>query len=310
MSTTPLRVAIATDRGYLLQAAVLLRSLNQRHAGLPVEVLLLHDRLSAFEISMLRSAAGEAELLVQDVTHPLDGVRRGRLAAPAFFRLLLPDICPSGWEHVLYLDVDMLIESPLIDLWDQRHDARPVAMVREYGGPHFGSPKGPPWRDLGVAPSTPYFNAGVMLCDLEAWRQADVGQRTLDLLRRFDLPHGDQCALNTIFAGQVQPLEPQWNVTTAIYRDHNHLGVEQGVEALELVRAAPAVLHFNLGWTPRPWEPRSEHPLRQRWTEGRDAILDQHPELTPSPASPRPTLTRAATRLVGSLQRRVLRSFG
>lgn len=308
ITKTPLRVAVATDRGYLLQTAILIHSLRRHHEAGSLQILLLHDRLKGPEIDALRTLAAGAELLVHDVAHPLDGVRRGRLARPSFFRLLLPDVCPPDWEHVLYLDVDMLVEAPLDDLWELRHSSSPAAMVLEYGGPHFGAPKGPPWRDLGVDPATPYFNSGVMLSDLPTWRAENVGHQALELLRAFDLPHGDQCALNTVLARRIRPLEPQWNVTTAYFKDHNHLGIERGVEEMDRIRTAPAIVHFNLGWTPRPWEPRSEHPHQERWTAARDEVLQLVPALTPPAVKTPRRITSVAIRSARHLLRRVLRS--
>lgn len=310
MDPTPLRLAISTDRNYLLQTAVMLLSIKKTLGHSNIEIQLLHAGLTEADLEDLRQIFPAAHLNDYRVEESKVEARHKRLPPASFFRLLLPESCHPDWEYVLYLDVDMIVKSPLTELWESRQNASPVAMVRDFGAPHFGSPLGPPWRHLGVDPSMPYFNAGVMLCNLNIWREEQITERAWELLRRHELPHGDQCAINTIFAGRVSMLDPKWNVQTILYLDHNHLAIQEGAAGLDLLRTAPGIVHFNFGWTRRPWQSQSQHPERTQWESLRDEVLRIVPSMTPPVEQPGRHITAAATRSARHLLRRVLRSRG
>ena len=57
-----------------------------------------------------------------------------------------------------------------------------------------------------------YFNSGVMVIDMQSWRELEVGKQVMDLLVG-DLPTRsvDQDALNAVLWDRFVPLEPEWN---------------------------------------------------------------------------------------------------
>jgi lipopolysaccharide biosynthesis glycosyltransferase len=69
------------------------------------------------------------------------------------------------------------------------------------------------WKEAGLHADEPYFNAGVMLIDLDHWRETGVEKRSLDYLRRFGpkVWFWDQEALNAVLSGQWKSLDSSWN---------------------------------------------------------------------------------------------------
>lgn len=307
-----MNVVIAADRNFRLQAAVFLASLRDAHPDGDVRVLLLHPDLDPVVQAALAEAA--APLRLEFVRMDVEALRTirmpRRLSLSALLRLAIADLAPDGWEHALYLDVDMLVCDSLVPLWEQRTQVPLVGAVQDLGSPFFGSPKGPPYRDLGVAPSAPYFNSGVLLIDLAAWRTADVSRRSIALLEQHALPHADQCALNTVLEGRITPLATRWNTMSHAFLDHNHLAVTQGTAALEAVRRDAAILHFCTSALRRPWEDGCEHPEARRWVEQRDALAARlgastFGVLAPAPP-PRAGVAATLARRVRGLAARVL----
>ena len=59
-----------------------------------------------------------------------------------------------------------------------------LGAVQDVAVPFVSSPNGVPgWRRRGIPPGTAYFNAGVMLIDVERWAELRVEERALELLR-------------------------------------------------------------------------------------------------------------------------------
>ena len=299
-----MNIVIATDRNFALQAAVFLHSLRVTHAETDVEILLLHPGLPDSTLSTLREVCGPWPLHPRtvDESHLRSARLPRRLRPSALFRLSVAELAPEDWVHALYLDVDLVVRRDLTGLWELRSTIDVAAAVRDEGTPFFGSPKGPPWRALGVPPQTPYFNAGVLLIDLTRWAAEDVAPRSLELLRVHDLPHADQCAINTVLLGRITPLEPHWNVMSHLYMDHNHLAITKGAMSLERVREEAAVVHYCTSSLRRPWDKKCEHPEQGLWWSHREALRaaissEEWETIAPPKVTEPSTLRRLADRL-------------
>lgn len=251
-------VATAFDAGYAPFGAALLASmgasLNPRfsmvlHVLHPVTL----DRGQRRAIEAVAQGVALHWHEVRPETSVRHGVRmEGVLSAPAYYRCLLPDLIQCGPERVLYLDADTLVLQDLVELYHMSLGGAPVAAVQDWLPTVADAIE--PWRKLELDGSAPYFNSGVMLVDLAAWRQEDAGGRTLrrclsdqeHLVVRGVWPQHDQYGLNVVF-------HRRWK---AVRSDYNHF--------TELPGSDPTVLHF-VG-NGKPWSPRCrpEHAARFR----------------------------------------------
>ncbi len=304
-----MNVTIAADQNFALQAAVLIRSLRATHRDTKTEILLLHPGLSEVTLAVLRELCGPWPLHDRSVDEErLRSARLPRRLPPtALFRLSIATLAPNHWTHALYLDADAVVCADLTDLWRMRNSIEIVAATRDAGTPFFGSPKGPPWRALGVPPQSAYFNSGVLLINLAGWAGDNVSERSLTILLSHDLPHADQCAINTVLLGKIVALDARWNVMSHVYLDHNHVAVDGGPEALDRVRTQPAVVHYCTSSLRRPWEAGCQHPERELWLSYRDDLRSSCSDvawnaLAPIRSGQRPPL-RA---VVQSLRKRII----
>ena len=126
------------------------------------------------------------------------------------------------------------------------------------------------WKDLGLSPDMPYFNAGVLLVPLPRWRERAVGARALDLLREHVFLLGDQCALNAVVAGDWVQVEPRWNLQGGHLAPNGTLAwVTESSDDLERAMRDPAVIHFT-HFRRRQWQAQSDYPNRALWFEDLD----------------------------------------
>lgn len=188
-----------------------------------------------------------------------DGVWRGlpRLegSAATYGRLLAEDLVAA--DRCLYLDCDTLpLTCPSVLLTEPANGDPPVRAVRNRASPTFGAAhRADTLTAWAVAPDTPYFNAGMLVLNLRAWRAERAGARCLEAARRESRPYHDQDTINLHFRGRIDELDPRWNVQTA---------------GAAVDRSQSAILHFTGRLKPWYWgySPELAQPFRQSLREG------------------------------------------
>lgn len=243
-----LNVAYVTDGKYLPHVAASLVSLSQ-NAGLDVQnVYVAVEKTSRPAIAKLRRLGKKLFKrrfhLVSADTIPLPAMRtHGHITSTTYKRFLLDKIVQPTDEHVLYLDGDTLVSSRLTGL---RRFIERMSSSRGDVGPSL-------WassqlseirlRKSGLFQGD-YFNAGVMLIDLEKWRQRapleDLVKISLDYEELFEWH--DQDALNVVFQGRWDEIGEQYNST-------DNSGPEEPKTAIK---------HF--AGSDKPWYWGTQHP--------------------------------------------------
>ena len=169
-------------------------------------------------------------------------------------RLFIGQILPETVKRVLYLDCDTVVSGSLKPLWTAPLQGHVLAAVME--PTIYETVK----QEIGLGPEEPYFNAGVLLVDLEAWRREDVQGQLLRFYREKGgkLFACDQDAINGVLKGRILPLPPRYNFFTN-YRYYRygdllrHAPWYEAVtaEAFRTAKRHPAILHFC--GDERPW---------------------------------------------------------
>ena len=126
---------------------------------------------------------------------------------------------------------------------------------------------------IGVHCEEKYFNAGLLLIDLNKWRSIGAEQACLDFIAQYQgsVTHHDQGVLNGLFHQDVSILPLKYNVMTIHYimdRDRilKYFHEESpfySEEELAQAKAHPVVLHYTPSFTSRPWVRTCRHPLKK-----------------------------------------------
>jgi lipopolysaccharide biosynthesis glycosyltransferase len=201
--------------------------------------------------------------------------------AMTFQRLLLPDLLPDV-ERLLYLDVDLVVCRDIGELFDTDLNDKPLgACVDLPMRWRMERGRRPPVNvfdgtvadyldsvlKLPVAARPNYFNAGVILFDLDRMRELDLKRRAFEFWSRekHHLWNFDQCVLNALFGADYKIFDPKWNAMTPVAR---HRLVREIVlrdsdpSRLQLAALShPAILHFASN---KPWN-HSNRPRAGLW---------------------------------------------
>lgn len=140
-----------------------------------------------------------------------------RAPSPAVFdRFTLTRLLPDDVSRVIFLDVDMVIQGDLANLWDTDCDGKALMAVQDFRIPTLRQrlvDRGDS-RAHNVDEATPYINGGLLVCNLEALRAEDIEQRVIDDLEDhitgYEYP--DQDATNVVLYSHTKLLPPSWNV--------------------------------------------------------------------------------------------------
>ena len=254
-----MRIIYATDDNYAALTAISAVSALKHNPA--AEIILLGYRLKEASVRLVESrvvAHGGAfrHIRVDEQIARIEQMNcSGYTSYAVYSRLFIADLLSDLHGRVLYLDCDTLVRGSLAPLFEIDLRGRPLALAQDATLPAYN-------RVIGIDISKPYFNTGVLLMDLDAWRAADCTGRLLDELAH---PHGatplpDQDIIARRLNDEVMPLDRKWNFLSQYF--------------LTGLRETPIICHFSGHTLGRPWFTPSYHPLRGEYAEAaREADL-------------------------------------
>jgi len=241
-------VFFAADRSFAAVLEVALFSLlqhNQRHR-LTVHLALVDMPESQCARFRFIARQFQADLIF----HVINASRlpplptNARIPVAAYFRLLIPELVGEAAERTLYLDCDLVVTADLGALWNTPLNGAILAAVRDPGADRTNR------TSLGLCPAHHYFNSGMLLIDLPAWRRENVTESTLDFLVRFPgraIHNHDQDGLNACLDGRVAYLSPHWNFMPYLKGTLEH----PEYAAIASGETPPHIVHF--AGKNKPW---------------------------------------------------------
>jgi lipopolysaccharide biosynthesis glycosyltransferase len=272
----------AADGNYGTQAQVLLKSLAKTQRE-KTHLIIFGNDWSAKDQERIASLASDvvsAEIreVPDDKFHDVK-LKNGFPLATAY-NILAPEYLLPDEGRVVYMDADMVVTEDLDHFWEMDME-NPVAAVIDAHVYCIGSPSmWRPWREENLDPSTPYLNTGLMVIDGPRWREAQITQRTLEFLRRYELPCVDQDAINLVLKGDFDHLEPRYNsMPYHLLSLFRYADIAERFEDVDAAITRPAIIHFHRSFLGKPWTVGATHPATQVW---RSLAREVNPKWRPS----------------------------
>lgn len=184
-----------------------------------------------------------------------------------YLRLLAARYLPADLHRILYLDGDMVIDSCLDELWETDLEGYSAAVVPEYQN----------WvsrdniKHILQPGDYDYFNGGMMLINLDYWREHDLASTFLQVIRdRFDdIVYVDQDVMNMALKGTVRLMPVKYNFQ--ICYAFSEFWDMYSCDIQEQVLQKPVIIHFTVI---KPWVITSFGlPLRDVWRRYNDASM-------------------------------------
>ncbi|MGD9723648.1 MAG: glycosyltransferase family 8 protein [Pirellulales bacterium] len=206
----------------------------------------------------------------------------GHVNLVSYYRILIPRLLPRHVDRVIYLDADLIVRGDLARLWQCDLADRLCLAAQDCAAPYMDSSQVlpnyrgcaeflgaarpvPNFRELGLSAAAPYFNAGVLLVNLAAWRAADLPRQLLACLAQNEnhVRWWDQYAMNVVLAGQWGPLDMRWNQGSHAYAYPSWEQSPFDRERYDQLRDDPYIVHFTTRH--KPWRASCRHPLRKEF---------------------------------------------
>lgn len=233
-------VVMACNAGHAPYALCMAEQIAQAHPDRDFDICIFSDEV--LEIPSSLKGLGVRIITWSDRNPFLNAPNLSRHGRATWLRLLVPQALVGQYKRVLYLDSDILLRGAgigsllAVDLGDnllgavrdQQQWRRTMRQVEEFNR-----------ENLAVAP---YFNAGVLLIDVDRFNAEAVLQASINMMERRpgSLLRHDQSVLNLVLRNLWTELSPVWNWQfTAVTRFH-------------MQAAEPRLIHF-IGKN-KPWD--------------------------------------------------------
>ena len=298
--TPPIAVTTGCDENYAVALVVAVQSmLDTLAVNRRVDLYLLDGGLLPDSIERLKQSWDDPRLRVIVVPVDMDQLQglptQGHVTASSYLRLLIPQLLPSDVSKVVYIDSDMLVRRDLATLYDQDVADHSTLAVQDYAAPHIDAdialanqtpglaPSGNPstcvcpeivarqpivnYASLGIDPAGEYFNGGLLVINLDRWRNERLDRRMIDCLRD-NLEHvlwWDQYALNAVLHDSWGRLDSRWNQGAHLFEYSEVAASPFGAEQYHQLASDPWVVHFCS--PSKPWHRFCLHPYRAEYRE-------------------------------------------
>jgi len=184
-----------------------------------------------------------------------------------YMRLFATILLPND-KYVIYLDCDIIVQDNILKILDEADLSKPICAVTEYD-PNYklhdlsniiiGKPTQDPWiieaywyrtfYDLEMDKYARYFNTGVMVMNLDYWRENKITEKTMNFIKENPekIYYPDQDALNAVINGNYSSLDLRWNFvppSPSIFSNYTFDVMKKAVQN-------PAIIH--LAGSNKPW---------------------------------------------------------
>lgn len=162
----------------------------------------------------------------------------------AWYRILLPDLLGQDVRRVLYLDCDVYVNDDLDSLFamDMGKSIAACLDTEAY--------KDETYERLGYESRYRYVCSGVLLMNLDRWREKRIAEKLLDFARsnagRIKYP--DQDAINVVCKDDKIILPPKYGVIVQFFRFKEF--INEHLSEMKELMLSPKIIHFS-GY--QPW---------------------------------------------------------
>jgi lipopolysaccharide biosynthesis glycosyltransferase len=275
--TAPVVVVCASDDHYALPLSITLYSLlshidNKSRLHVFVFSLGITPASQARIKRVIGNFESTTELTFVDVDDRLLSSlpEGGYYTVATYLRLFIPMFLPEHYEKAIYLDADLLVFRDVSELWNYDIGDNVFLASHAFGWYTVSHPGGVfNWRELGIPEDAPYFNAGVLVINLQRWREQNLTPPLIKYAADYKeyISFADQGALNALCYNLWGPIEPTWNVTindpSAIDQWPPSPMRDYAQEHLDELWNHPAIYHFTSQW--KPWTPGHRAHFQTEW---------------------------------------------
>ena len=267
-----IHVLCCTDNNFVMQSSVMMQSVICNHEdGAIVFHVIIDNSVTEESKQLLEEEVAKTSNHIQFhlfesdkiKSYPRIGIKGVHVSQASYYRLFISEVLPSDIQRVIYLDGDIIVRHSLQKIWDLDLTGYAIAAVPDgdegnmliYNRLHYPFEYG-------------YFNAGVLVVNLEYWHEHDCVRRCADFMTQHPeriLLH-DQDVLNAVFYKEKYNLPIKYNVQMCYFFRPEEIRIDYNFKYKKQVEEAssdPYILHFSS--FEKPWVRTSHLPYQREF---------------------------------------------
>lgn len=261
-----MNIVLATDDRFAQHCAVAMRSVIDHNEN--VEFYVLTEGLTADNVCKLRQVAGSCPFSVCLVDSdalkgfPMPEIKTEKISIATYYRLFITQLLPVTASKVIYLDCDLVVRGSLHELWETDMTDKALAAVHYPDCPTMTRN----CNRLGMPDGLSYFNAGVLLMNLDYWRTHDLPKRFFNFIAegKYPLRQRDQDVLNAVTGAETASLPWRYNVMSNELETIKEIVTGEQLEYVKsLEEIDPVIAHFSFRL--KPWEFGCRNPYKKEY---------------------------------------------
>ncbi len=271
-------VVYATNDGYAKIAGISLFSLIKNNYNLEFDIYILDDGISLNNKEKIVSMCDKYKRKVifidikKDLHDLLERYLKGTIEEEqmtTYARFLLGLVLDDNIDRVIYLDCDTLVVGDISYLFKVDLQSNVVGMALDCLKSSYKTV-------IGLVKEEKYYNAGVMVMDMVAWKSEQCFERMVKHMTdvKNDYPLRDQDLINVVLGGKIFEISCQYNFQPIMfayryegYSKVYNLNAQNWMtkEEFQKAREQIAILHFCGNTFGRIWLRNSKHPKKKEY---------------------------------------------
>lgn len=267
MSNQSMHIAFCVNDGYAEYIMVSIKGLLENNSS-PVVIYVLSDFISDRNLNRLHDLVSQYPFAKLNVLIVDDSKLRGlkdTWTIYTWYRVLLPEILDADVHRVLYLDADALVIGNIEQLFCLDMTNKAIAGTVDYQSKSPAT-----YKRCGYEQEKEYVCAGVMLMNLDYWREHDIANQVVrwgrDNNDRIRFP--DQDSINYICRDAKILLPLKYDIVDGFFHDEYYY--QHYPRELRECVESPVIIHYA---GQAPWVVElSNHLLQDEWEKYNQAL--------------------------------------
>jgi lipopolysaccharide biosynthesis glycosyltransferase len=215
-----LNIVFTIDSRFVQHFTATVVSLLENNKDLDVNIIVLHDIEDQAELNRVITFVKNKYNVYLHCIYVENALFESyrislNYSKAVYYRLIITELIPNDIEVVLFLDADTIVNGSLAELAKYEFaDEEYLLAVKNISNEDNVKRM----NDIGF-PIITYFNAGVLLINVKAWRKGKVSAQLIDLANKYmdKIDWWDQDILNIFFSENWKTMDPRYN--TLLYAD-------------------------------------------------------------------------------------------
>lgn len=285
-----MHIVCCTDHNYIMPSGVMICSVCENNSGSEITFHIIsnssvteQDKHVLNEIIYKygnKSAYYEMDKINDCFFVGGEGQNSHITTLVSYYRLFLVNLLPDNVDRVLYLDGDIIVRGSLTEVYNIEMKDAAVAAIPDAGQWDLQR-----YDLLGYPSDLGYFNAGVLLINIDYWRKNNLLKDFIEFATTYPerLKCHDQDILNYTLRNAKVSLPIKYNLQNGFM--YKELVIDEKYrEELNEAISNPVVLHYSA--RVKPWFKYCGHPYKEEFFKyraltpwKRDKLINDNPDL-------------------------------